>query len=170
MLTSHSSTSMWPLLTSQTHQWRRDGISALVPNFHSLPMADIANRSQYSSSTELAGTQTLAAKWKQQVSWRAEGWSPKEPWDLLWTFPQLSQLMHFLCVEPGDPGKPYRGWKPTGCQEFFPPLCLMVLGMASGAPSRACLWENFFPCQVGSIFPCSRKFSLYPSQQHPLCH
>ena len=87
VLTSHSSSGMWPLLTSQTHPWRRDGTSALVPNFHSLPMADIANRSQYSSSTELAGMQTLAAKWKQQVSWRAEGWSPKEPWDLLWTFP-----------------------------------------------------------------------------------
>lgn len=65
VLTSHSSCNIRLLPTSQTHQWRDvGGISALVPNFQSLPVADIANRSQYSFSTELAGIQTLAAKWK----------------------------------------------------------------------------------------------------------
>lgn len=34
----------------------------LVPTLHCLPMADIANRSQCSFSTELAGIQTLVAK------------------------------------------------------------------------------------------------------------
>lgn len=53
-----------PLLASQTHWWRADGISALAPDVHSLPMADIANRSQYSLAADLAVVQTLAAKWK----------------------------------------------------------------------------------------------------------
>ena len=48
-LTSHSTTRIWPLLLSQTRQWREvGGISVIIPNLRSLPMADIANRSQHS--------------------------------------------------------------------------------------------------------------------------
>ena len=79
MLASHSSPDTWLRPTSETHQWRdAGGISAIVPNLRSLPVADIANRSQYSSSTELAGIQTLVANWKQPVSGRAGGRSPRE--------------------------------------------------------------------------------------------
>lgn len=79
VLTSHSRPDTWLLPTSQTHQWRDvGGISAIVPNLPCLPMADIANRSQYSFSTELPGIQTLTVKWEQPVSGRAGGRSPRE--------------------------------------------------------------------------------------------
>lgn len=119
-LTFPSSTRLWALLPI-SHQRDMGGSSALVPNLHSLPMADIANRSQ-NFFCRASWDPDISSQVPRQVSWRAAECSL-----------QLSQLIHFI---PGA----LRSWKSKVKVETHRVLAFFPL--SSVALSGACLREK----------------------------
>lgn len=114
------------------------GVSAIIPNCDGLPMADIANHSRHffcRASWDPDISSQVAAAGELESSVEAHP-----------SFPTLSTLSGTL----GSCKTKEKVDTPTGYLEFFSPMCPMVLGADSVAPSGACL-RGKVPSTLGEV-------------------